>query len=83
MENANLLEGWSFDEPVEFEIGETYVVTATHDRGFWASMLIIIIDCVDGNYEFRLETLLDGSEGLVDGYDNAPNYGSRAVPGMD
>ena len=67
----NPLDGWSFEQPVDFEIGETYVVKANHVNGYWASMLITIVNCEDGVYEFQLETILDGSEGLVDGYDNA------------
>lgn len=67
----NNLEGWSFEKPIDFEVGETYVVDANHDSGIWASMLITIVGKKKDMYEFELNTLLDGAPGLVDGYDNA------------
>lgn len=65
------LEGWSLEKPLDFVVGETYVVRANHDDGFWASMLITIVGENVDSFEFELNALLDGSPGLVDGYDNA------------
>ncbi len=52
-------------------VGETYIVKANHDDGFWASMLITVKGEQDDVFEFELDTILDGSPGLVNGYDQA------------
>ncbi len=64
---------WSIELPLDFVPGETYIVNAKSDSGLWASLLILIKGYNTDNkiWEIKLETVLDGSPGLVEAYDKA------------
>jgi len=55
-----------------FEVGETYVVRAHHVSGVWGDFLITAVayHIEDDLWEINVETCLDGSPGLVDGWDS-------------
>ncbi len=64
--------GWKIDMSIPFEVGETCIVRATsYDDNFWASLLITVLDIdnQDG-MKIKVETVLDGSPGIVDAYFN-------------
>lgn len=61
---------WTVEPPLNFVVGATYIVRCTHDSGYWATFLVTVTEkTADGDYGFDIETMLDGSEGLVDGWD--------------
>jgi hypothetical protein len=63
--------GWSIELPLDFVPGETYIVKARSDSGLWASLLITAKGYDEDSkiWDIKLETVLDGSPGLVEGYD--------------
>lgn len=63
-----MLEDWTIEQPVEFVAGGTYIVKANHIKGFWAKLLIEILEKEDEFYRFKILTLLDGSPGMLEGY---------------
>ena len=67
---ANALEHWRIDGSIDFEVGKSYVVDLIHDKGFWAQALITIQTTDGEGYHFKLDTLLTGSPGLVEGFLN-------------
>lgn len=75
MSNLN----WKIDPPLDgsYEVGKSYMVDFdVNDGRFWASGIITITekwfdeDCGGYCYGFTLDTLVDGSPGILDGFDN-------------
>jgi hypothetical protein len=65
----NPLEEWTIEPPIDFKVGETYIARAMHDKGYWADFLITITEKTEnGDYGFTLDTILDGSPGILEGY---------------
>lgn len=69
---------WKFAPPLDgsYEIGETCAVNFDIENGrFWARAIVTITekwldeDCGGWCYGFNLDTLTDGSPGLLDGFD--------------
>jgi hypothetical protein len=60
---------WQIDLPLDLEVGKSYIVKAKHKQ-FWASLLITVTgyDPAMG-WKIDLETILDGSPGIVEGFD--------------
>ncbi len=61
---------WRIPAPLDFEVGQTYIVRSYHESGLWADFLLTITgQTPDGDFGFRVETMLDGSPGLMEGWD--------------
>lgn len=66
------MQDWQLEPPLNFRLGETYIVRANHVSGrFWADLLIEITEYYpeSGVWKIELRTVLDGSPGLVAGFD--------------
>ena len=60
---------WTIEPPIDFNVGESYIVRANHDKGYWADFLITITERTErGDFGFEIETMLDGSPGMVEGW---------------
>ena len=69
MTNKNSLEDWTIEQPLDFEVSQTYIARAYHVRGYWADFLITITEKTpEGHFGFNLDTILNGTPGIVKGY---------------
>ena len=61
---------WAIEQPIDFEVGESYIVRANHESGlYWCDLLIEITEKTPGgNFGFKALTMLDGSPGMLDGW---------------
>lgn len=66
------MQDWQLEPPLNFALGETYIVRAHHVSGrFWADLLIEPTEYYPESacWKIELRTILDGSPGLVAGFD--------------
>lgn len=69
MPTTHPLLDWTIEPPLNFEVGQTYIVKANHPGGYWADFLITITEKTPtGDFGMNLETILDGSPGIIEGY---------------
>lgn len=54
------VEGWTLNDSKNFDfvIGNNYIVRATHEKGFLASILVRVIDKINNTVEFEIDTIL-------------------------